>query len=207
MAKSSKDECEQGGIKYVALNQELKKLEKEWESFEKSRPRKQRLTYSSTRSQDITSIITSVGNSPRELMSSLQQRKSPSPPRLKSRDIAVEEILSDRRAAIISGQLKGRRLSFDAGMDFKYGHGGEICSGCLNDIQEKQVTIDENFNSFSEKKMVTEVAEKRGGGGSMVAIMAFWFGVALIVLTLGLLFMTCNGKHVLVEHESILVPT
>lgn len=171
-------------------------------------------------------------------MSSLQNRKSPSDRvlRVKNCNVAVEEILRDRRAAIMSGKLKGRRLFRPAERpreeesDLNYGGGaGEIFSDWLNTIdQEREVIINHQSCSFSdsslsEEKVVVEVekmeavevanaADKRGGdrrlrggGGCMVVAMA-WFGVVLILITLGLVSMSCNGKYVQ-ENELILVPT
>ncbi|KAI3455059.1 hypothetical protein Pfo_011722, partial [Paulownia fortunei] len=238
--------------KYVALIQQFKNLEKEWKSLEKSRPRNPRTCSTGTDTSIVTSFDQLLESSPRGLMSSLQHRRSPSDGvlRVKKCDMAVEEILRDRRAAIMSGKLKGRRLFWAAEraseeeFDLNYG-GGEICSDWMNMIQEREVIINENcsgkrslggehelpvaFNqscSFSdsslseekvvveEEKTVVEVAnalEKRGGdrklrGGGWCKVAMAWFSFVLILLTLGLISMRCNGKYVQ-ENELIIVPT
>ncbi|KAL7099317.1 hypothetical protein ACP275_09G076200 [Erythranthe tilingii] len=154
-------------------------------------------------------------------------------PRAKSCDSAVEEILGERRAAIASGDSrKWRRRLFAAEegrsgevMDLNYG--GEVCSDCSSNstttsTRGREVVVDGNFSggensssdsSLTEEKavVVVEVAETRGGnrksrgGGRCVAVMA-WFGFVLILVTIGLISITCNGKYVQ-ENEFFLVPT
>ncbi|KAL0415651.1 UNVERIFIED_CONTAM: hypothetical protein Slati_3397000 [Sesamum latifolium] len=245
---------------YRALVQQFKNLESEWESIDKSRPRSPRRCSSAGSSADsiLASIDQLLDNSPRELMSSLQHRESPSVGilRLKnSCDMSVKEILMDRRAAIMSGKLKGRRLfgpvetpSSEEELDLDYGGGGgEICCDWLNmSDEERELVINENCSigqrnfvgeeqelidvskqscsfsdsSLSEDKVVEEekmvvqeaiAAEKGGGGakstggGRYMAAMT-WFGFVVILLTLGFISMSCNGKYVH-GNESILVPT
>ncbi|PIN13396.1 hypothetical protein CDL12_13983 [Handroanthus impetiginosus] len=230
--KSPKAESK-GAVKYQELIQQFKNLEREWESLEKSRPRKPRTysTFSSDSSSNVTSFDHLLGNSPRLLMSSLQHSNM-----FKKCDIAVEEILRDRRAAIISGKLKGRRLFWAAEEepDSDYGAAprgdGEICGDnwVNNVIQEREVIVDkycgaetssggdnESF-SFSdsspseekvvmEEKTTLEVVEQRGGGGGWRLPMA-WFAFVLIALITGVVCITCNGRSVH-ENEFHLVPT
>ncbi|KAL0355089.1 UNVERIFIED_CONTAM: hypothetical protein Sradi_3955800 [Sesamum radiatum] len=144
---------------YQALVQQFKNLESEWESIDKSRPRSPRRCSSAGSSADsiLASFDQLLDNSPRELMSSLQHRESPSVRvlRLKnSCDMSVKEILIDRRAAIMSGKLKGRRLfgqaetpSSEEELDLDYGGGGggEICCDWLNmSDEERELVINEN---------------------------------------------------------------
>ncbi|KAL2242900.1 UNVERIFIED_CONTAM: hypothetical protein Sindi_0408000 [Sesamum indicum] len=249
---------------YQALVQQLKNLESEWESIDKYRQRSPRRCSSAGSSADgtLASFDQLLDNSPRELMSSLQQRASPSVRvmRLKNNcDMSVQEILMDRRAAIMSGKLKGRRLfgpadtpSSEEELDLNYGcgAGGEICCDWLNMSEERELVINENYSigkrsfdgeeqelidfskqscsfsdsSLSEEKVVVGqeeeekpvvqeaiAAEKGGcgakatGGGRYMAAMT-WFGFVVILLTLGFISMSCNGKYVHGD-ESILVPT
>ncbi|KAL7139619.1 hypothetical protein ABFS83_09G065100 [Erythranthe nasuta] len=153
-------------------------------------------------------------------------------PRAKSCDSAVEEILGERRAAITSGDSRRwRRRLFAAEegrsgevMDLNYG--GEVCSDCSSNSTTTTTTtrgregvVDGNFsggeNSSSDSSLTEEkavvVVETRGGdrkmrgGGRCVAVMA-WFGFVLIIVTVGLISITCNGKYVQ-ENEFFLVPT
>ncbi|EYU23071.1 hypothetical protein ABFS82_09G068400 [Erythranthe guttata] len=117
-------------------------------------------------------------------------------------------------------------------MDLNYG--SEVCSGCSSNsttttnTRGRDVVVDGSFsggeiglgggNSFSDSSLteekavvVVEMAETRGGnrksrgGGRCVAVMA-WFGFVLILVTIGLISITCNGKYVQ-ENQFFLVPT
>ncbi|KAK4436847.1 hypothetical protein Salat_0018600 [Sesamum alatum] len=263
MQKPSSKAGSQERRNYQALLQQLKNLESEWESIEKSRQRTPRRCSSSA--APAASILALLDNSPRDLMSSLQHRESPSVGvlRLKNNSgMAVQEILMDRRAATMSGKLKPRRLfgppetpSSGEELDLNYGSGGgdEICCDWLNMSEEREVSINENCSistrnivgeeqelidvskqscsfsdsSLSEEKVVVQkeeeeeeeeeektvvqeaiVAEKGAkvtGGGRHMAAMA-WFGFVVILLILGFISMSCNGKYVH-GNEFILVPT
>ncbi|OMP08367.1 hypothetical protein COLO4_06540 [Corchorus olitorius] len=91
------------------LHQIFEALEQEWD-FIKQRPER-----SSSRSSKMIKNLRLLNTSPRQLMSSLQDRSS-SPTegsvgwKMRTNDLAVEEILTERRAAIETGKLKGRRL-------------------------------------------------------------------------------------------------
>lgn len=92
------------------LDQLLKDLEEQWDSIEQSKRRA--LRRYSTDSSIIGETFQLMDNSPRSLMSTLQQRWSPDETawKVRNNDLAVMEILRERRAAIESGKLKGRRL-------------------------------------------------------------------------------------------------
>ncbi|KAL2454985.1 Uncharacterized protein Adt_47519 [Abeliophyllum distichum] len=132
--------------KNTALLEQMKNLEKDWETFSKQSKSRRRC---STGSSD--SIFTSLlvkENSPRGLMSALQHRRSPSDGliwKMKNSDYAVEEIIRDRRAAIKSGKLKGRQLlgAFEgaAEMELQWKKDEEIiCSECLDLVQEMKLS-------------------------------------------------------------------
>ncbi|KAG8379448.1 hypothetical protein BUALT_Bualt07G0089600 [Buddleja alternifolia] len=235
MEKSSKARAQESERKNQSLMQQLKDLEKEWNLLQlvSKKPRNQRRCSTGSDSGSSTSsILTSfdklLENSPRGLMSSLQRDRSPFDDgvRVKNCDVAVEEILRDRRAAIMSGKLKGRRL-FCADeveiMDLNYDDGGgesgltddfkQSCSfsdSCLS--VEKAMVVEEKTKTKT-KTVVVEVAnavEKRGGGRRRLirgggGCMA-WFAFVLIMLTIGLILIRCNGKSVH-EYDFILVPT
>ncbi|KAK4395590.1 hypothetical protein Sango_1713300 [Sesamum angolense] len=154
---------------YQALVQQLKNLESEWESIDKSRPRSPPRRCSSAGSADsiLASFDQLLDNSPRELMSSLQHRESPSVRVLRLKndcDMSVREILMDRRAAIMSGKLKGRRLfwpedtpSSEEELDLNYG-GAEICCDWLNMSEERELVINGNC-SIGKRSCVGEEQE------------------------------------------------
>ncbi|ESW09890.1 hypothetical protein PHAVU_009G165000 [Phaseolus vulgaris] len=105
-------ESSQGkGKRTEELHQRFKKLEQEWEAYKESKPtasRKHSLPPSNKTIQKPHKY------SSRELMFNLQQ-ESPSPPEAwknvtRIKDVAVREILQERREAIERGKLKGRRL-------------------------------------------------------------------------------------------------
>ncbi|KAL0441909.1 UNVERIFIED_CONTAM: hypothetical protein Sradi_0129800 [Sesamum radiatum] len=226
------------------------------ESIDKSRPRSPPRRCSSAGSADsiLASFDQLLDNSPRELMSSLQHRESPSVRVLRLKndcDMSVREILMDRRAAIMSGKLKGRRLfgpedtpSSEEELDLNYG-GAEICCDWLNMSEERELVINGNCSigkrscvgeeqelidvskqscsfsdsSLSEEKVVLEeektvvqeaiAAEREAAVPRRVRTVhgaMTWFGFVVILLTLGFISMSCNGKYVN-GNESILVPT
>ncbi|XVE54464.1 hypothetical protein DITRI_Ditri03aG0083500 [Diplodiscus trichospermus] len=110
MERSSIDEEETDDQKLHLL---LKNLEQEW-NFIKKRPEKTQYRSSTGSSSKMVKTLGLLDNSPRKLMSSLQHITSPASEevawKVRTNDLAVEEILKERRAAIESGKLKGRRL-------------------------------------------------------------------------------------------------
>ncbi|KAH6799206.1 hypothetical protein C2S51_035690 [Perilla frutescens var. frutescens] len=215
----------------LALIQQLKELECIWRSIQNSRPRSPRTSssshsYSYSNSNSITSFDENLfQNSPRTLMSSLQHRKPAFG--LKNCSSAVEEILMDRRAAILSGRFKGRQLF---GAEERTSSVEEEDDG----IQEREVMMmnydqhDElppfDFSEPSEDKVVVEektvvevadAAEKRAGGdgrrrrekagcGCMPATACL--ALVLIVFALVFFSMSCHAKYHVQDHL-VLVPT
>ncbi|KAK9926611.1 hypothetical protein M0R45_023828 [Rubus argutus] len=98
------------------LQEQFMTLQQEWESYKQTNPKGKGRSYSTNSSSSNTMAKTLdqlLDNSPRHPMSSLQQRMYPSEGdnwNVRSNDLAVEEIRRDRKAAIESGKLKGRRL-------------------------------------------------------------------------------------------------
>ncbi|KDP22597.1 hypothetical protein JCGZ_26428 [Jatropha curcas] len=96
------------------LKQQYKHLQQEWDSIKNSKPRT--LRRSATDSRTILKGLKLFDNSPRKLMSSLQHTRSSLDNgewKVRDNDLAVVEILRERRAAIQSGKLKGRRRLFN----------------------------------------------------------------------------------------------
>lgn len=194
MKRSAKVESEVDA-KNQALIQQLKELEYIWKCQERCRPRR-------PRSCSTASDHSLFQNSPRALMSSLQlQHRKPAFLRVKNcSNDAVEEILMDRRAAIMSGRFKGRQLFAESSSSLTHTHsGGEICSDGIHD-REVMMKSSESC-SFPEEKMVVEV-EKRGANGRPKATASLC--VVLIVLALVLFCISCNANN---QHHFILVPT
>lgn len=181
-------------------------------------------------------------------MSSLQENRRKSPIledgsywKVRTNDLAAQEILRERRAALVSGKLKGRRL-FE-GME----NGDEICSDCFDLLHEShEVRSVGSYGSHDEKKVEycgswgeksegilglddsflwdekmvekekreVDVKEKKrivspksvgnGGGRWMLAMASF--AIVTMVLTFGLISMSCNGGN-LHEDKVILFPT
>lgn len=99
-----------------ALYQQLINLEKDWDIFKRSN---KSLNFAQISAKTVSSCTTTttldlfklVENSPTSLMSSLQNSKSPLEEEgVTWNDLAVEEIIRDRRTALATGKLKGRRL-------------------------------------------------------------------------------------------------
>ncbi|WRX18344.1 hypothetical protein QQP08_010831 [Theobroma cacao] len=114
------------------LHHLFKNLEQEWD-FIKQRPERT-LHTRSTGSSKMIQTLRLLNNSPRKLMSSLQHRSSPSERvawKVRTNDLAVEEILTERRAAIESGKLKGRRLfeGAEGVTEMGFGRDEVTCSG------------------------------------------------------------------------------
>ncbi|KAK2662352.1 hypothetical protein Ddye_000926 [Dipteronia dyeriana] len=83
------------------LDQLLNDLEQKWDTMKQSKLKPVR-RYSSIIVDEIFQLM---DKSPRSIMSSLQQEW-----KVRNNDLAVVEIVRERRAAIESGKLKGRRL-------------------------------------------------------------------------------------------------
>ncbi|KAL2465488.1 Uncharacterized protein Adt_41339 [Abeliophyllum distichum] len=86
-------------------------------------------------------------------MSSVHHRRFPNEFwKVKNRDMAVEEIIRERRVAIMSGKLKGRQLfeaverASEVELDW---NDDELCSDCLNMLQEREVN-NENLEKNKE---------------------------------------------------------
>lgn len=125
------------------LHQQFQHLQQQWDSIKHLKPRT--LCRSSTDSRVMFKELHLLDNSPRNLMSSLQHRRSPLDGggawKVRYNDLAVEEILRDRKAAIESGKLKGRRLFEEEEGASEVGSGG------------KQDIISDNWNGFEEMSM------------------------------------------------------
>ncbi|KAL5862601.1 hypothetical protein ACOSQ3_000115 [Xanthoceras sorbifolium] len=138
------------------LDQLLKDLEEEWDSIKQSKRRA--LHRYPTDSNIIIETFQLMDKSPRNLMSSLQQRSwSPdeSAWKVRNNDLAVMEILRERRAAIESGKLKGRRL-FEEPEGVTEAGSGERESLCIigwNSLnQDSEVRSACSYDSDDEKE-------------------------------------------------------
>lgn len=126
-----------------ALYQQFINLQKDWDSFKQSNYKSLNFSQISAKSDSSSTsldIFKLLGNSPRSLMSSLQDSKSPLELegfnwKVKKNDLAVEEILRDRRTALVSGKLKGRRL-FEENDERSCISEEEICSDCLGLLKQ-----------------------------------------------------------------------
>lgn len=141
------------------LHQQFKHLQRQWDSIKHPKPRTLR-RISSQPSTNIVTALRLLENSPRSLMSSLHHCRSPSSEeetawKVSHRDFAIEEIIRERKAAIQTGKLKGRRL-FEAEKDVtEVGFGGrdEICSVLNNGLfEESEVRSVFSYDSDDENE-------------------------------------------------------
>ncbi|KAK3183165.1 hypothetical protein Dsin_030451 [Dipteronia sinensis] len=106
------------------LDQLLNDLEQKWDSMKQSKLRPLR-RYSSIIVDEIFQLM---DKSPRSIVSSLQQEW-----KVRNNDLAIVEILRERRAAIESGKLKGRRLFNEPeGVTDEAGSGDQRESLCID---------------------------------------------------------------------------
>lgn len=138
-----------------SIFQKFVDLEQEWFTYKHTKPRPHLRRCSTGGFSDSFIPKTSLnsdkllGNSPRSLMSSLQGDRRRSSPiildderfwKVRTNDLAMQEILKERRAALVTGKLKGRRL-----------FGGpeegdqEICSDCFDFLEESEVWSVESY--------------------------------------------------------------
>lgn len=94
------------------LHQQFMNLQQDWNSFKQSNPITKRRHSSANDSDSMVRNLQLLDTSPRNLMSSLQSTISPLEGawKVRTNDLAVQEIIRERREAIESGKLKGRRL-------------------------------------------------------------------------------------------------
>ncbi|XP_019267502.1 PREDICTED: uncharacterized protein LOC109244810 isoform X1 [Nicotiana attenuata] len=145
-----------------ALYKQCMNLQKDWDSFKQSNYKSVNFPQISAKSDSSSStldIFKLLENSPRSLMSSLQDSESPLEERLnwkaKKNDLAVEEILRDRKTALASGKLKGRRL-FEENDEKSCISEEEICSDCLGLLKQ----MDGNDSLISCSSTSTFATEK-----------------------------------------------
>lgn len=137
----------------ILLHQQFNALQKDWDSYKQSNPRN--LRRYSTDSKAMAKALQLLDCSPRNLMSSLQQRLSPSEGgwKIRTNDLAKEEIRRERTEVIGSGRLKGRRRLFEAPEgETEMGFGGreKICNGWKGLVQKSEVRSSVSFYNSVE---------------------------------------------------------
>ncbi|XP_008239500.1 PREDICTED: uncharacterized protein LOC103338092 [Prunus mume] len=125
------------------LQKQFMILQQDWDSYKQSNPRaKRRHSTNSSSFTMVKNLDQLLDTSPRHLMSSLQHGLSPSQGEwpVRTNDL-VEEIRRERRAAIESGKLKGRRLFEAEECETEMGFGGTegIWCGGNGLAQEREV--------------------------------------------------------------------
>ncbi|KAM1025567.1 hypothetical protein ACFX14_038602 [Malus domestica] len=142
------------------LQKQFMSLQQDWDSYKNSKPKTKRrhsTNYSSKFSM-VKNLDQLLDSSPRHLMCSLQHhRVSPSEGgewKVTSNDWAVEEIRRERRAAIESGRLKGRRLFEAEDCEREMGFGGKEegtwCGGWSNGLAQESEVRSVSFDGSSD---------------------------------------------------------
>ncbi|KAK7411004.1 hypothetical protein VNO78_02319 [Psophocarpus tetragonolobus] len=207
------------------LYDRFKDLEQEWEAFKESKPTKVSHKHILPSNQTIHKY------SPRELMFNLQ-RESPSPTENVTRvnDVAVQEILQERREAIQRGKLKGRRLFQDESstneersMSFynsedessgtegvhhccnrQFSNPSSSSSSCLV-ADHKDIKVVANLiPMIAEIRVVDANVDRRGNGRTSYAV--FLGGVAIILLLIAMFLRSAKSAGA-DDYHLILVPT
>ncbi|KAJ6882522.1 hypothetical protein NC651_028957 [Populus alba x Populus x berolinensis] len=220
------------------LYQQLMHLEQEWDLIKQSKTRT--LRRASTDSKLVVKAHKLLHNSPRDLMSSLQHGRSPPEGgggawKVRNNDLAVDEILKERRAGIESAGLKGRRLLGAMGssvseMGFE-GIEEMICNNRDGLAQESEIRSVFSYDSDDENENVeaSKEGESEEKEGEKVAVASVqeenrvsisdqdrygtnrmvalgWLIIAFIVCAIGIVSKRCFGGHG-VGNEVILFPT
>lgn len=137
------------------LQQKFKALQQDWDSYKQSNPRT--LRRYSTDSKAMAKALQLLDCSPRNLMSSLQ-RLSPSEGgwKIRTNDLAKEEIQRERMEIIESGGLKGRRRLFEAPegeTEMAFGGREKIFNGWNGLVQESEVrSVLSFYNSEDDRE-------------------------------------------------------
>ncbi|CAN4087913.1 unnamed protein product [Withania somnifera] len=217
-----------------ALYQQLIKLEKDWASLKRSNKPLNfpQISAKSDTSSTATTLdfFKLLEKSPRSLMSSLQNSKSPLQEEgvkwkvKKKNDLVVEEIIRDRKAALGSGKLKGRRL-FGEISDEKSSittsqeviSEDEICSHCV--VLRKQMDDNKNNEIVGDDSLIfclsLEIRVIEGNQRASVNLLEqkswryrnclWWPVIAIFAITISAFIQgICLGKEV---EEVIPLPT
>lgn len=187
----------------VKMEQLYKNLEEELDCIEESPD-------SSMKVKTLPLLV----NSPRTIMSSLPASDGVKTWKVRTNDLAVMEVLQERRAAIESGELKGRRLfeEFDEGLNgLNDDHDCEVRSVTSYDsddsISSASCASDEQ-DFVGQMKQGEKVVVKHKRGVRIMVIVLVWLAVALVVYALGIIIITSMmRKSCGDEYEVILVPT
>ena len=211
---------------------QFKNLQQYWDSLQSNPGRI--LRSSSDTKCPVGKSLYLLKNCPTNLMSSLQRRRASSPLRgvwkVRTNDLAVEEILRERRAAIESGKVKGRRLFWGmegaTEMDLGYSDSSDLVqdSGIrsVSSGSSGSADGDESDNGGSnfwgcsrsgddmERNKIVRVEanmeEKRGDNARRWRVFMGWVCIALVLFTLGFILLRSfegDGDG----NEVFLVPT
>ena len=125
------------------LQHQFMVLQQNWHSYNQSHPRTQRRY--STNSNHMAKSLQRLDSSPKSLMSSLQKRLSPPEGawKVRTNDLAMEEIRRERKAVIESGRLKGRRLfeADESETETGFGWKEKICNGLAQESEVRSMSF------------------------------------------------------------------
>nr|KYP69516.1 hypothetical protein KK1_008707 [Cajanus cajan] len=211
---------QQKGKETEELHQRFKKLELEWQTFKESKP---------TKVSGYKHTILKPHK--RELMFNFQQQESPEEAwknMTRTKDMAVQEILQERREAIESGKLKGRRLfhspeegetegnvtrshevrsmsyykSEDDNYIRKLSYSSSSSSFCGSDNDQIMEHVTHLTAIITEMEVLSD--RRRGNGRSSYVVFFCWIAIILFVIAMCMSL----AKSSLGENSNIfIVPT
>lgn len=187
----------------VKLEQFYKNLEEELDCMEQSPD-------SSMKVKTLPLLV----NSPRTITSSLPASDEVKTWKVRTNDLAVMEVLQERRAAVESGKLKGRRLfeEYDEGLNgLTDDQGCEVRSVTSYDsddsISSAGCDSDERDCVGQIKQGEKVVVKHKRSVRRMVTVLV-WLAFASVAYALGTIMVTSMmRKRYRNEYEVILVPT
>ncbi|KAH9770007.1 SUMO-activating enzyme subunit 1A [Citrus sinensis] len=188
-----------GGI----LGQFYKNLEEELDCMEQSPD-------SSMKVKTLPLLV----NSPRTIMSSLPASDEVKTWKVRTNDLAVMEVLQERRAAVESGKLKGRRLfeEYDEGLNgLTDDQGCEVRSVTSYDSDDSILSAgcaSDERDCVGQIKQGEKVVVKHKRGVRRMVTVLVWLAFASVAYALGTIMVTSMmRKRYRNEYEVILVPT
>lgn len=187
----------------VKLEQFYKNLEEELDCMEQSPD-------SSMKVKTLPLLV----NSPRTIMSSLPASDEVKTWKVRTNDLAVMEVLQERRAAVEGGKLKGRRLfeEYDEGLNgWTDDQGCEVRSVTSYDSDDSILSAgcaSDQRDCVGQIKQGEKVVVKHKRSVRRMVTVLVWLAFASVAYALGTIMVTSMMRKIYRnEYEVILVPT